>query len=193
VVSESLESVVLILGGARSGKSRFAQELARRAGGDVLYVATAELREEEMRSRAEAHRAERPAGWETVEEPLALGTAVRSGSAATVIVDCLTLWASNVLERFVGEAEPPPAPSLVEARRFALEELERALEAARERRLLFVSNEVGQGIVPLGGLARAYRDLLGEVNQFVARRAGQVCLMVAGLPVDIRRLAEPGG
>ena len=190
-MSGPLPSVVLILGGARSGKSRFAQQLARRAGGPVLYVATAELRDEEMRSRARAHRAERPPTWETVEEPLALGRAVRAGRAATVIVDCLTVWVSNVLERVTGADEPLPEDALADARRFAFAELEGALAAAAERRLVFVSNEVGQGIVPLGALTRAYRDLLGEVNQYVAARAGQVYLMVAGLPVDVRRLAEP--
>ncbi|MDW8047379.1 MAG: bifunctional adenosylcobinamide kinase/adenosylcobinamide-phosphate guanylyltransferase [Chloroflexota bacterium] len=193
MVSGLVGSVVLIVGGARSGKSRFAQELALRAGGSVLYVATAELRDEEMRQRAAAHRAERPASWVTVEEPLHLSRAVDGSLAEVVIVDCLTLWVSNVLERCGASGDPVPPAAVAAARSFAREELERVFEARGPRNLLLVSNEVGQGIVPAGALARVYRDLLGEVNQLAAARADRVYLMVAGLPIDVRRLADPAG
>ncbi len=187
--------LVLILGGARSGKSSIAEKLAERSGGRVTFVATAEAWDDEMRRRIERHKAERPAGWSTVEEPIALAEAVQAAApeSDTVLVDCLTLWVSNKLCQV--NLDVPP-----EERRAVEEQLERELEQTAARlveaarstgvTLLLVSTEVGLGLVPDNPLGRVYRDLLGLLNRRLAAEADQVLLMVAGLPVDVKRLAE---
>jgi adenosylcobinamide kinase/adenosylcobinamide-phosphate guanylyltransferase len=174
--------LTLILGGARSGKSDFAQTLARQRGGDaVVFVATAEARDDEMRARIAAHRAARPVAWQTLEVPRAVARALASVTDARVIVvDCVTLWASNVLL-----AEEANA-SAVMARE--IEEL-LAWYRANDAALILVSNEVGMGLVPDNALGRAYRDLLGTVNKQVAAAADQVFLLVAGLPIEIKSYA----
>ncbi len=187
--------LVLILGGARSGKSSIAEKLAERSGGRVTFVATAEAWDDEMRRRIQRHRAERPAGWRTVEEPIALAEAVQAAApeSDTILVDCLTLWVSNKLCQV--NLDVPP-----EERRAVEEQLERELEQTAARlveaarstgaTLLLVSNEVGLGLVPDNRLGRVYRDLLGLLNRRLAADADRVLLMVAGLPVDVKRLAE---
>ena len=161
-------SLVVLLGGARAGKSAAAQRLASQWEGPVTFVATAEALDEEMARRIARHRAERPAGWTTVEEPLALRDAVAAiaqGSAA--IVDCLTLWVSNTLDRDE-ETVLAEAASAAE------------LAAAHPAPVIVVSNEVGLGIVPANADARAYRDRLGAVNRVFAERAETAALVVAG-------------
>jgi adenosylcobinamide kinase / adenosylcobinamide-phosphate guanylyltransferase len=161
-------SLVLLLGGARAGKSAAAQRIAGRWDGPVRFIATAEALDDEMTARIARHREERPAAWTTVEEPLALRDAVAAvdpGSAA--IVDCLTLWVSNTLDR---EEEVVVA----EAARTA------ELAAAHPAPVIVVSNEVGLGIVPANADARAYRDRLGAVNRVFAERAETAALVVAG-------------
>lgn len=186
--------LVLILGGARSGKSAVAERMAGAVSGRVTFVATAEAGDQEMKRRIEAHRAARPASWHTVEEPLDLPGAVAMAAVDSdvVVVDCLTVWVSNRLCR-QGEPESTPEWS------GAVERLESALrqDATRLVRLagssgatlLLVSNEVGWGLVPPNPLGRVYRDLLGMVNRLLAGEADQVLLMVAGLPVDVKRLS----
>jgi len=183
-------ALTFIVGGARSGKSTRAEQLAAR-GGRVLYVATAEGRDEEMRSRIAAHRAARPDHWDTLEEPLHLAGALRSVHHRydTVLIDCLTLWVSNLLlDRQPGIASRGNRE-------------ERILSSTRElldvcagshAHWIVVSNEVGLGVVPPSPLGRAFRDALGRVNQAVAARAGEVCLMVAGLPLQIKPPARGG-
>lgn len=186
--------VVLILGGARSGKSWMAEKLARQSAGRVTYVATAEARDDEMRRRIERHKAERPAGWKTVEEPLALAEAVEkaAGESDLVLVDCLTLWVSNRLCQVDLEV-PVEERRGVEARlsRELEETAARLVNAARKEAatLLLVSNEVGLGLVPDNVLGRVYRDLLGILNRRLAAEADQVLMMVAGIPVDVKRLS----
>jgi len=161
-------SLVLLLGGARSGKSALAVELAGRSGAPVVFLATGEAGDEEMAARIARHRAERPAGWTTVEEPGELEAAVAAVAAgACLVVDCLSLWVANVLER---------GPDAIEA------EAERAaaLAASRPGTTIAVSNEVGLGVVPATPLGRAYRDLLGRVNATWARQAAEAYLIVAG-------------
>lgn len=177
--------IVLVTGGARAGKSRWAEgEAARLAGEAVTYVATAEARDDEMARRIAAHRVERPRGWTTIEEPLEVGRAVAHAPTDVVLVDCLTLWVSNLM--LVGEEERSVPTTTAETRvRVGVETLLEAADA-REGTLLIVTNEVGLGLVPDNELARAYRDLLGWVNARVAARADRVCLMVAGLPVTVR-------
>ncbi|RIH86274.1 bifunctional adenosylcobinamide kinase/adenosylcobinamide-phosphate guanylyltransferase [Calidithermus roseus] len=172
--------LILVTGGARAGKSAFAQEEARRLGdGRVSFIATAQALDEEMKERIAAHRAERPREWQTLEEPLNVPAALRQARHEVVLLDCLSLWVSNLLLR-----EPDPVESS-QALRPYVEEL---LDARREtgKRLLVVTNEVGMGIVPENALARRYRDLLGWANARLAHEAGAVYLMVAGLPLKLK-------
>jgi adenosylcobinamide kinase / adenosylcobinamide-phosphate guanylyltransferase len=185
-------SSTLILGGARSGKSAYAERLAAAAGRPVLYLATATAGDAEMAARIAAHRAVRPAGWRTVEAPEELVGAVAAHARPgdVVLVDCLTLWVSNLLLRELGEADdavPFAVASALEARLCA--EADRLLDQAHASgvSLILVSNEVGMGLVPPFPLGRVYRDALGRVNQSVARRADTVVLMVAGIPLDLRQ------
>ena len=172
--------LTVLLGGARSGKSALAQRLAGRWDGPVTVVATGQARDAEMAERIARHRAARPAGWETVEEPLALAAALAAcGRGTLVVVDCLTLWVSNLLEQGLDDAE-------VEARAGAAA----ASAAARPAPTVAVSNEVGAGIVPADPLSRRYRDLLGQVNAAWAAAADQALLLVAGRAVP---LADPLG
>ncbi len=173
--------LTLILGGARSGKSTFAEALARKRGGDdVLFVATAEARDEEMRARIENHRAARPVNWRTLETPRDLGRALTGTRARVVLVDCVTLWTTNVL-----------LADETHARAEMLREVDDLLawHAAHDSELIIVSNEVGMGLVPEYPLGRAYRDLLGAVNGKIAASADAVFLLVAGLPVEVKALA----
>jgi len=184
--------LILILGGARSGKSSFAEDLARRLAGDgeVLFVATAEAEDEEMCQRIAEHRRRRPASWRTLEERLHLGKAVAEavGGARVVLVDCVTLWMTNALLAGVGPDEE--APPGVEAA--ALAEVDALLAAYRagEATFVLVSNEVGLGLVPPYPLGRAYRDLLGRANQRLAAAADEVYLLVAGLPLELKALSR---
>ena len=173
-----------ILGGARSGKSAFAEQQARAvAGDDVLFVATAEARDEEMRRRIERHRRSRPAPWRTVEAPRRVGQAIREhvADAQAIVVDCLTLLVSNVL----AEWDDPWAEEAAEAVRREVEELVAAVRAV-DAHVFVVSNEVGFGLVPTSPLGRAYRDLLGEANRHVAAAADRVYLLIAGIPLLLR-------
>lgn len=178
-----MAQLVLIVGGARSGKSRFAQQLAERLGRNVLFVATAEAGDSEMAQRIALHRAERPSHWETLEQPLKLGAALAElpERCEIVLIDCLTLLISNVLLACGDNTDILNAQPKAEA------EIE-ALLAAIERRtgvVIVVSGEVGMGLVPDNPLGRLYRDLLGRANQALAARADKVYLMVAGLAVEI--------
>lgn len=168
--------LILVGGGSRSGKSRYAVELARAAGSRLAFIATAQARDEEMRRRIDAHRAERGARFTTFEEPFAVARLLREqqDSFDAVIVDCLTLWVSNLL--LAGEAE-----NIAER----AEELAAAASASPAR-VIVVSNEVGCGIVPENELARRFRDEAGRVNQIAARHAAEVYWMVFGVPVKVK-------
>jgi adenosylcobinamide kinase/adenosylcobinamide-phosphate guanylyltransferase len=169
---------VLLLGGARAGKSALAQRLAQEAGGRVLFVATAEAGDDEMRRRIGAHRASRPAGWVTLEAPLKVAQAIQAAASADVVlVDCLTLLVSNVLM-----AAPEKGEEAVLAETLAL----LAAMAGHPGTFIFVSNEVGLGLVPDNPLGRTFRDALGRVNQLVASRVDEVCLVVAGIPLKVK-------
>jgi adenosylcobinamide kinase / adenosylcobinamide-phosphate guanylyltransferase len=170
--------ITLVLGGVRSGKSRYAQALADRSD-RVTFVATAESRDdEEMRRKIERHRAERPSHWMTVEEPLDLAHILRSAGADcdVLLIDCLTLFASNLLEAN-GED--------IALSQVHIDGLCAALQSA-SCAVILVSNEVGSGVVPAYALGRRFRDLAGEINQRVAAIADSVILMVAGLPLALK-------
>ncbi len=174
------KTLTLVLGGVRAGKSSHAQRLAAR-GKRVLFVATAEAGDAEMKARIEAHRQERPSGWDTLEEPVDLAGAIAPllHRYDTVLLDCLTLWVSNLLLR---------TPDLKAARRDILPEAEKLLELYRNSNAswIVVSNEVGLGVVPPTELGRAYADELGRVNQLVAAEADAVYFMAAGLPLRLK-------
>jgi adenosylcobinamide kinase/adenosylcobinamide-phosphate guanylyltransferase len=175
---QTTATVTLVLGGVRSGKSRFAQGLAERAS-RVAFIATAERRDDaEMHAKIERHRAERPSTWTTIEEPLDLPRVIRAAGQEfdVLLIDCLTLFASNLLEA-CGE----------DAARLQgyIHELCAALSAA-PCSIVLVSNEVGSGVVPAYELGRRYRDLVGEINQRVGSISDTVLLMVAGLPLPLK-------
>jgi adenosyl cobinamide kinase/adenosyl cobinamide phosphate guanylyltransferase len=166
---------LLLLGGARSGKSSLAVEIGQRWGGPVTFLATAEAWDDEMTARIARHRAERPAGWRTVEEPLQLLDAVQAvPSGDLLVVDCLTLWVSNLLLKGVGAPAAEVAGAL----------------ACRAAPAVVVSNEVGMGIVPVHPLGRVFRDALGAVNTTFAERADRAALLVAGRVLELTPAAR---
>lgn len=165
-----------LIGGARSGKSSLAVRLASAVGGQVVVVATAEARDDDMAERIRAHRASRPDGWRTMEAPIELIDAVDGvGEDACVVLDCLTLWVSNAIEAGASEEQID-----AEARTLA------SILAGRPASSVVVSNEVGLGIVPANALARTYRDVLGRVNASFAAQASRSLFVVAGrgLPLE---------
>lgn len=166
----------LIIGGARSGKSALAERLAHATGKPVTYVATAQARDAEMAARIAHHRARRPSTWTCVEEPIALAAALRAHAAADrcVLVDCLTLWLSNLLEA-------PDADGFGRER----EALLRALPGLPGD-VILVSNEVGMGIVPMGALARRFVDESGRLHQALAAVCERVVFVAAGLPLALK-------
>lgn len=181
-------SGILITGGARSGKSRYAQELALKLGKSVLFVATAEAGDEEMRRRIEEHRRTRPVDWYTLEVTTNVGSEIlkQIGQAQVVIVDCITLLINNLLGHHADEAsENIDAASFEKAVIGEIGELIDCMNRV-DASFIVVTNEVGTGLVPANRLGRLYRDLLGKANQLLAERADEVYLMVAGLPVRIK-------
>jgi adenosylcobinamide kinase/adenosylcobinamide-phosphate guanylyltransferase len=165
--------LTLVLGGARSGKSRYAEAAAMATPSPWIYIATAEPFDDEMKTRIAEHRGRRGGQWQTIEAPLDLAGAIAAAPAgATVLVDCLTLWLNNLMfnERDI-DAET--------------QRLEAALEA-RQASAVLVSNEVGSGIVPENAESRRFRDLQGRLNQRIAARADRVVLLVAGLPLVVK-------
>jgi adenosylcobinamide kinase/adenosylcobinamide-phosphate guanylyltransferase len=175
----------LILGGVRSGKSRYAGELAQAHGGAVTVIATGAAQDEEMAARIEAHRASRPPQWAVVEEPLHLAAALRAAVAPgrVIIVDCLTLWLSNLLCLEDEGALRRESASLIETL------------PALGADCVLISNEVGFGIVPVSSLARRFGDEAGALHQRLAALCDRVVLMVAGLPLALKtadsRVAVP--
>jgi adenosylcobinamide kinase/adenosylcobinamide-phosphate guanylyltransferase len=167
-------NLTLVLGGARSGKSRYAEGLIEALPAPWTYIATAQSFDAEMAERIAQHRARRGKGWNTVEAPLALAQSLRA-APGPVLVDCLTLWLANVM---LGESDVD----------LATRDLEAAC-AARDGATVLVSNEVGFGIVPENALARRFRDCAGLLHQRLAARASRVVLVVAGLPITVKDAA----
>jgi adenosylcobinamide kinase/adenosylcobinamide-phosphate guanylyltransferase len=168
----SAAKLTLVLGGARSGKSRYAEGLIAAMPPPWTYVATAQAGDAEMAERIDAHRARRGAQWRTIEAPRDLAQALAACDTTPVLVDCLTLWLSNLM---LAQAD-------IDAE---VAQLEKALAAAGAP-LVLVANEVGYGIVPDHPLGRRFRDLQGILNQRIAARADRVALVVAGLPLAVK-------
>ena len=188
--------LILILGGVRSGKSTYAEKIAHeQAGDDVLYVATAEIKDDEMQQRAEKHQASRPASWHTLEAPYNVGRQIQENIAGEKIalVDCITMLVANHLLRASGPkddafGEPDDDPFNPEIEAAIIKEAQDLANCAHDGKadVVIVSNEVGMGVVPSYDLGRAYRDILGRANQEIARHADQVYLLVAGIPMKIK-------
>jgi adenosylcobinamide kinase / adenosylcobinamide-phosphate guanylyltransferase len=167
-------TTLLVLGGARSGKSRYAETRIRAAGGPCVYIATAQAFDDEMAERIAHHREDRGPDWRTVEAPIDLPQAISAerGTGTAVLVDCLTLWATNLL---LGEKDIAEATA-------------RLLSALRSHAspIALVSNEVGLGIVPDNPLSRRFRDVAGRMNQAVAAEVDEVQFIAAGLPLALK-------
>lgn len=169
--------IIFITGGARSGKSRLAEKLAESFGGPLCYVATGEARDAEMAQRIAAHKARRGEIWQTIEEPCKISEILTGadGKFRAVLVDCITLWISNLL---LHHQEPEPV----------LEQVQALLESVKDSTvpLIFVSNEVGMGIVPENSLARTFRDLAGRANELFAAAADEVYVTFSGIPLKLK-------
>ena len=179
--------LILLLGGARAGKSDYALRLAiangRRAEAKVCFIATAKASDDDMTARITRHREQRPSEWRTIEEPYQIDEALRQASeAAVVIVDCLTLFVSNWLLRYEEEQRCETV-----VRQITEEFL--AVARTRGQTIICVSNEAGLGVVPETRLGRIFRDVLGRVNQRFAEAADEVYLLVAGLPLQLKPTA----
>jgi adenosylcobinamide kinase/adenosylcobinamide-phosphate guanylyltransferase len=176
---------ILLTGGARSGKSRWAQELAQKTGGAVLFVATAEAGDDEMESRIKTHKASRPKDWITLEVTTHIGGQIAKniGKAKTVIIDCITLLTSNVFQQFDEKTDPSSVEKALTA------EINELIDCMKNSKadFIIVTNEVGLGIVPADRVSRLYRDLLGKANQMLAKYADEVYLMVSGIPVAVKK------
>ncbi len=170
-----MSKIVLVLGGARSGKSRYALDETSRIKGNKAFIATAQALDNEMGIRIEKHKQERGKNWDTFEEPLHIAPTIEriKGTYDVILVDCLTLWVSNIMH----------AGLLMEKEQ---ERLVSALYLTPPPLVYLISNEVGLGLVPESPLGRAYRDHLGRLNQGIAKIATDVVLMVAGIPTKIK-------
>jgi adenosylcobinamide kinase/adenosylcobinamide-phosphate guanylyltransferase len=172
---------VLVLGGARSGKTSFAERMAMRAGERPLYLATAQALDAEMRERVKLHQQQRHKRFATLEEPIALSTALKAAAKDhdVILVDCLTLWITNMIGANANVAE-------------AVDELVATLPGLDGARVILVSNEVGLGIVPDNAMARLFRDLAGAAHQRLAEICEEVHFVIAGLPLTLKgpRLTE---
>ena len=197
-----MKRLILVLGGVRSGKSSFAEELAAHLGEKVLFVATALPLDGDMRKRIERHQQERPQGWQTLEASTQVGKALQAhlGDAQVVLLDCLTVLVANLMTSASPRA-PGEEMSAEDLEKRVSEELEGLLGALKrnEVSLIVVSNEVGMGVVPPYPSGRVYRDALGRANQYLAQRADQVYILFAGIPVELKSLraslrpVEPDG
>ena len=178
--------LVLILGGARSGKSSYAQNQADETGKPVTFIATAQALDEEMSTRIRKHRAERPAHWETLELPFDIASHVQQIETDFVVLDCITLLVSNLVMQYAKDDLVDEAP-FMQAVQKEVEDLIKGVRALeRNQDWYVISNEVGLGLVPPYQMGRVYRDGLGWANQRLAREADKVIFMVAGIPMSVK-------
>lgn len=178
--------LTLILGGARSGKSSYAQSVAEETGKAVTFIATAQALDEEMAMRIRKHRAERPAAWETLELPFDIASHIPQIKSDVVILDCITLLVSNLVMRYAKDDLVDEMP-FMQALQKEVNELLGAIHAPeRNQNWFIISNEVGLGLVPPYQMGRVYRDGLGWANQQLARQADKVIFMVVGIPTIIK-------
>jgi adenosylcobinamide kinase/adenosylcobinamide-phosphate guanylyltransferase len=179
-----MSKITLILGGARSGKSSYAQSIAEESGKSVTFIATAQALDDEMSARIQKHRVERSLNWETLEVPLGIAAYAEQIKSDIVILDCITLLVSNLLMRFVKDDLVDEEPFIIEVEKEVNQLIAKML--AQKQDWIIVSNEVGLGLVPPYQMGRVYRDGLGWANQRLAREADKVIFMVAGIPTVIK-------
>jgi adenosylcobinamide kinase / adenosylcobinamide-phosphate guanylyltransferase len=179
-------NITLILGGARSGKSSYAQSLAKATGKPVTFIATAQALDDEMSVRIQKHRAERPDDWETLEIPFNIVACRQQIKSKIVILDCITLLISNLLMQFVKNDLVEEVPFMSAVQKEINELISTLRLGEQEKDWLIVSNEVGLGLVPPYQMGRVYRDAIGWANQQLAREADKVIFMVAGIPTIIK-------
>ena len=183
-----MKKIILLLGGARSGKSSYAQELAKKMSTKGLFVATAQAGDDDMRRRIENHKLKRPAAWRTLEITTDIGKAIENEieDDQIVIIDCITLLISNIFSRYDENTFAIIEDSILE--KDVLSEIDDLLKCLQrtEASFIIISNEVGLGIVPDNRMGRLYRDILGRVNQMLSHEADEVYLMAAGIPLRVK-------
>ena len=183
-----VKRTILLIGGARSGKSSYAENLAREIGGQVLFVATAEARDEEMKTRITAHQKSRPDHWHTLEAPRNVGSCIAGDSREydTLVLDCVTLLVNNILcQHMLTQGEEVNEKEVEEDVKSEIRVITDGMLKSAATYIL-VTNEVGEGIIPLGATTRIYRDVLGRANQMLAQACDEVFLMVAGIPLKVK-------
>ena len=179
---------ILLIGGARSGKSSYAENLAREIGGQVLFVATAEARDEEMKTRITAHQKSRPDHWHTLEVPCNVGNCIAGDSREydTLVLDCVTLLVNNILcQHMLEQGEEVNEKEVEDDVKSEIRVITEGMQKSAATYIL-VTNEVGEGIIPLGATTRIYRDVLGRANQMLAKACDEVFFMVAGIPLKVK-------
>ncbi|HKL13248.1 MAG TPA: bifunctional adenosylcobinamide kinase/adenosylcobinamide-phosphate guanylyltransferase [Halanaerobiales bacterium] len=189
-----MSQIFLIMGGARSGKSSFAEEIAEKLSKEeVIYLATAQALDQEMEERITHHKKQRPQAWETIEEPLALSEVIENvKDNKTVLMDCLTLFISNmILKQAELDKNENNLTQKFNIEQEIINEIETTIKKARKNdlNLIIVSNQVGQGVVPNNELGRLFRDIAGRANQFVADTADRVFMTIAGYPIDLNDIS----
>ena len=188
MVNNQSKKVILLLGGSRSGKSYYAEVLAKKSADKVLFVATAEAGDEDMRLRIQKHQQARPANWRTLEATAHLGNRIEDEleDEKIVIIDCITLLVSNIFCRYdAPQFDNIPDSDLEKQVLDEIKELQRCLKKV-DASFIIVSNEVGLGLVPDNRMGRLYRDFLGSANQMLAQSADEVYFMVAGIPLRVK-------
>ena len=182
--------LILVTGGARSGKSTFAEETARKLGGNIVYIATSKACDDEMVERIKKHRAQRPKDWTTIEAYKDMDFQLKDKlkDKDAVLLDCITIMVSNLMLEKAMDWEGIPAEEIDEVEAYVKLEIEKLIKAAREAEIPFiiVTNELGMGVVPPYELGRAVRDIAGRANQMLAKAAEEVYLCVSGIPVRIK-------
>ncbi len=184
----SLKKIILLLGGARSGKSRFTQEYARRNGENVLFVATATAGDEDMQRRIERHKKDRPTNWRTMEVTTNIGMQIETNArdAQLIVIDCITMLVNNIFSRYDEKQFDAIDDMVLEEEVVAeIEQVQMCMEKVNAS-FLIVSNEVGLGLVPDNRMGRLYRDSLGRANQMLAQESDEVYLLVAGIPLRVK-------
>jgi adenosylcobinamide kinase / adenosylcobinamide-phosphate guanylyltransferase len=183
-----LKKIILLLGGARSGKSHYAQECARQSGEKVLFVATATAGDEDMRLRIAKHKKDRPSTWRTLEAATNVGKQIEAdaGDAQLVVIDCITLLVNNIFSRYDEKQFKTIDDAVLEQEVTAeISQIRNCLKKV-DASFIIVSNEVGLGLVPDNRMGRLYRDMLGRANQMLAQSADEVYLLVAGIPLRVK-------
>lgn len=191
-----MSNFTLITGGARSGKSTFAEQLAAHPGRPVIYIATAQVLDNEMAWRVKKHQEQRPNNWQLIEEPFDIPSALEGirNEDAVVLLDCVTIWLSNLMLKSLGSTSESLFPDTLtpEAEQDILVQVQKTATLAQEiaPQVIMVTNEVGQGIVPDNPMARSYRDLAGRSNQILAHQADKVFWVVAGYPLEVKQSGQ---